>query len=28
MAKVEAMLKEGTHVKDGEWSPKEIEFLN
>lgn len=22
------MLKDGTMVKDGEWSPKEIEFLN
>ena len=28
MAKVEEMLKAGVMVKDGEWSPKEIEFLN
>ena len=28
MAKVEAMLKEGTMVKDGNWSTKEIDFLN
>lgn len=28
MAKVEEMLKNGVHVRNGEWNPKEIEFLN
>ena len=28
IVKVEEMLKAGTWVKDGEWKPSEIEFLN
>lgn len=26
--KVKAMLEKGEHVKDGNWTPKEVEFLN